>query len=52
MITCLKNRGYKIEAPKEPQEPKAIIISWERGYMSREFINFIKETFNVELISE
>jgi len=51
IIFELKKRGYKIKAPKIPQEPKAIIISWERGYMSGEFISFIETTFNVKLIN-
>lgn len=48
-IDKLNKRGYKIIAPESPVEPEAIIISWERGYMSEEFINYISEIFNVKL---
>jgi len=49
-ITYLKDRGYKIEAPEKEKEPQSIVISWERGTMSNEFITFIGDTFGTELI--
>lgn len=51
LIKWLEMKGYKVEAPEVIKEPEAIIISWERGYVSEEFINYISETFNVEVIS-
>ena len=51
LIDHLQRKGYKIEKPEVVTEPRAIIIEWERGYVSREFIKFIEEMFNVEVIS-
>jgi len=50
-IKFLENRGYKIEAPEVQQEPEAIIVSWDRGYMSREFIKEISTIFDVDVIT-
>jgi hypothetical protein len=44
----LKLKGYKIIAPEVEIEQQAIMISAEQGWMSREFKDFIKETFNAE----
>jgi len=51
LIKWLEMKGYKIEAPEKTKEPEAIIIEWERGYLSEGFIRFISETFNTEVIS-
>ena len=51
LIKWLEMKGYKVEAPEKVQEPEAIIIEWERGYVSQGFINYISETFNTEVIS-
>ena len=48
-IKQLTLRGYKIIAHEEEKKPEAIIISWERGEMSREFIEYISQVFDVEL---
>lgn len=47
-IKHLESRGYKVTPPDVPQEPEAIIISWERGYMSDGFMKYISEVFDVE----
>jgi hypothetical protein len=51
-VQKLEQRGYKVIAPEVVQEPEAIVISWEMGYMQKEFIDIISKTFNVELESE
>ena len=50
VITFLKRKGYKVEAPENPQEPQVIVISWKRGDMSHDFIKFIEEAFDTEVI--
>ena len=51
LISHLQRKGYKIENPEKVTDPRAIIIEWERGDVSREFIRFIENMFNVEVIS-
>lgn len=48
-IKHLESRGYKIEPPEVVHEPEAITISWERGYMRKEFIDYISKLFDAEL---
>ncbi len=50
-IEFLENRGYKIKAPEVEQEPEAIIISWDRGYMSPSFVKEISTIFNTDVIT-
>jgi hypothetical protein len=48
-VDFLKRRGFKVEEPAVIQDPEVIIISWEMGYMQKGFIDFISNTFNVEI---
>ena len=48
-VKYLRLIGYKIEAPEVEKEPRAIIISCERGCMNRNMVEFIEETFNTKL---
>jgi len=50
LIAHLQRKGYKIEKPEVVTEPRAIIIEWERGYLSRDFIDFIAKMFNTKVI--
>jgi len=51
IIKWLEMKGYKVEAPEKIKEPEAIIIEWERGYVSNDFIKYISELFETEVIS-
>lgn len=51
-IKKLEQRGYKVIAPEVVIDPEVIVISWERGYMQRGFIDIISNAFNVELDNE
>lgn len=50
MIKWLTQRGYKITPPEKEVEPQAIVVSWDMGAMKQDFIKFIEETFNTEVI--
>jgi GH35 family endo-1,4-beta-xylanase len=52
VIKQLEARGYKIITPEVEMKPQAIMISAEQGCMSKEFKDFIKETFNAESNNE
>lgn len=49
-VKYLRARGYLVEAPTTPKDPESIVVSWERGCMSREFIKKVSEVFETELI--
>lgn len=51
LVKWLEMKGYKVEAPEKVKQPEAIIIEWERGFVSQGFIDYIAELFNTDVIS-
>lgn len=47
MISYLRYLGYTVDGPGPNHQFKLVSISWERGALCDDFIDYIKQNFNV-----